>query len=202
MQALLLVDIQNDFLPGGALPVPRGDQVVPVANAMIDRFRAAGDLVVATKDYHPAHHGSFASQHPGHNVGDIIDLNGLEQVLWPDHCVAASPGAQFAARLRQEAIAHVIHKGTDPQIDSYSGFFDNGHRKTTGLANLLYGLRVNEVHVMGLATDYCVKFTAIDAAEIGFKTRLILDGCRGVELHPGDCERALDQMRNAGVVIV
>ena len=201
MKALLLVDIQNDFLPGGALPVPRGDQVVPVANAMIDRFHAAGDLVVATKDYHPANHGSFASQHPGKQVGDLVVLDGLEQVLWPDHCVQGTAGTEFAPDLRAEAVHEVIPKGTDPHVDSYSGFFDNGHRMATGLEQRLKQRGVQEVHVMGLATDYCVKFTALDAAQLGFHTTLLVRGCRGVEREPGDCERALAQMRRAGVLI-
>jgi len=198
VKALVLVDIQNDFLPGGALPVPRGDEVIAVANALMPRF----ELVVATQDWHPADHGSFASRHPGRKVGDVVELAGLPQILWPDHCVQGTRGAELAAGLDRSRIGYVIRKGTDPAIDSYSGFFDNGHRRSTGLADLLTARRVRDLYVMGLATDYCVKFTALDAAQAGFRTFLVEDGCRGVDLRPGDVAAALDAMRQAGVTLV
>ncbi len=198
MNALILVDIQNDFLPGGALAVPDGDRVIPVANRLQPRF----GLVVATQDWHPADHGSFAANHKGKNVGDVIELDGLEQIIWPAHCVQGSRGAEFAAALDTSRVAQVFHKGTDREIDSYSGFFDNGHRRSTGLADYLRGEGVTEVFIMGLATDYCVKFTALDARQLGFATHLIADGCRGVELQPGDVARAVDEMRVAGVTII
>jgi nicotinamidase/pyrazinamidase len=197
MKALLLTDIQNDFLPGGALAVPRGDEVVPVANRLVSRY----ELVLATQDWHPADHGSFASQHRGRHVGDVIDLHGLDQLLWPDHCVQGTPGAEFARGLDTTGIDHVIPKGTDRDIDSYSGFFDNARRKATGLESYLRQKRVDEVHVMGLATDYCVKFTVLDAVELGFRTVLITEGVRGVDLNEGDCERAIQEMRAAGTII-
>lgn len=197
-QALILVDIQNDFVPGGALAVPQGDQVVPVANRLIRRF----DLVVATKDWHPANHGSFASQHPGANVGDIIDLGGVSQLLWPDHCIQDSTGAEFVAGLNTDAIGEVFHKGTDRTIDSYSGFFDNGRLQATGLADYLRQRHVTAVYLAGLATDYCVKFTALDAGQLGFATYLIEDACRGVGLQPGDVAKAIEEMDGAGVSIV
>jgi nicotinamidase/pyrazinamidase len=197
MKALLLIDIQNDFLPGGALAVPAGDEVVPVAN----RLMAEYELVVATQDWHPADHLSFASQHAGKCAGDVIQLDGIDQILWPDHCVQNTPGADFAATLDRGHIQHVIQKGTDRRVDSYSGFFDNARRKATGLEGLLKSQGVDAVYVMGLATDYCVKVTAIDAIELGFQTVLIMAGVRGVELRPGDCQRAIEQMRAAGVVI-
>jgi nicotinamidase/pyrazinamidase len=197
-KALILVDIQNDFLPGGALAVPDGDAVVPVANRAMGLF----DLVVATQDWHPADHGSFASQHAGRKPGDVIDLHGLQQVLWPDHCVVETRGAAFAPGLDTGRIHEVIRKGTDPNVDSYSGFFDNGHRHATGLADMLRRREIDELAIMGLATDYCVKFTALDARALGFKTRLILPGVRGVEIHAGDCRRAIDDMRTAGVEVV
>jgi nicotinamidase/pyrazinamidase len=200
MKALILVDIQNDFLPGGALPVPRGDEVVPVANALIDSGRFK--LIVATQDWHPANHGSFASQYVGKAVGEVIQLAGLPQVLWPDHCVQDTGGALFAPGLNTRAITRVFHKGTNPQIDSYSGFYDNGHRKGTGLAEYLRGLEVKEVCIVGLATDYCVKFTALDARRLGFETTVVIDGVRGVDLRPGDSERAIEEMRAAGVSCV
>jgi len=198
MKALILVDIQNDFVPGGALAVPRGDEVVFVAN----RVQRSFDLVVATQDWHPAGHGSFAANHPGRNPGDVIDLDGLAQVLWPIHCVQHTHGAEFVAELNTDSIAKVFRKGTDPLIDSYSGFFDNGRRKATGLGDYLTSRGVTEVFVMGLATDYCVKFTALDAVRLGFKTFLIEDGCRGVELAKGDSARAIMEMKRAGVIVV
>ena len=197
MKALILVDIQNDFTPGGALAVEQGDQVVPVANRLMPHF----DLVVATQDWHPADHLSFASRHPGKQVGHVIELDRLPQVLWPDHCVEETPGAALADGLDRQRIDHIVRKGTNPAIDSYSGFFDNGHRQATGLGEYLKDRGVDEVYVCGLATDYCVKFTAIDAVDLGFSTHLILDGCRGVELKAGDVERALQTLREKGVCI-
>ena len=198
MRALALVDIQNDFLPGGALAVPRGDEVIAVANRVQPRF----DLVVATQDWHPAGHGSFASRYPGRRPGDLGELGGLPQVLWPDHCVQGSRGAAFAAALEMNRVEAIFRKGTDPGIDSYSGFFDNGHRKSTGLGDYLRGRGADEVYLLGLATDYCVRFSALDARQLGFRTFVVEDGCRGVELRPGDVARAIEEMRAAGVQVV
>ncbi len=199
-KALIWVDIQNDFLPGGALAVPDGHAVVPVANRLARELDV--DLVVATQDWHPVGHGSFATSHTGHTPGELIDLNGLEQILWPDHCVQGTEGSLFAAGLDTEAIVRVFPKGTDPGIDSYSGFHDNGHRQSTGLAEWLGDQGVTEVFILGLATDYCVKFTALDAVQEGFVTTVILDGCRAVNLSPGDGDAAVDDMREAGVSAV
>src|SRR6266487_1828526 len=198
MKALILVDIQNDFLPGGALAVPEGDAVIPVAN----KLQAAFPLVVATQDWHPANHGSFAANHPGRKVFEQIDLNGLPQTLWPVHCVQGTRGAELAAALNRERIANVIPKGTDAGIDSYSGFFDNGHRRATGLGEWLRAKGVTEVYVCGLATDYCVKFTALDAVTLGFQTHLIEDACRGVNLRPDDVKHALEEMCKAGIDVL
>lgn len=197
MRALILVDIQNDFCTGGALAVPQGDSVVAVAN----RLMAAADVVVATQDWHPAAHGSFAANHPGRKPFELAELGGLPQVLWPAHCVEWTGGAQFHPQLDTRRIARVFPKGTDPAIDSYSGFFDNGRRKATGLGDWLRAQGVGEVVVCGLATDYCVKATAIDAAGLGFRTLLAEDACRGVGLQPGDIPAALAAMRAVGVVI-
>src|SRR4051812_44710930 len=197
MRALILVDLQNDFLPGGALAVPRGDEVIPVANRVQPRF----DLVVATQDWHPAGHGSFASSHPARKPGDVGELAGLPQVFWPDHCVQGSAGADFAPGLQMNRVEAIFRKGTDPAIDSYSGFFDNGHRKSTGLGDYLKGRGATEVFVLGLATDYCVKFTALDARKLGFRTFLIEDGSRGVELRPGDVAAAVREMRAADIEV-
>lgn len=197
MNALILVDIQNDFLPCGALAVPEGDAVIPVCNAIRDRF----DLVVATQDWHPRDHGSFAANHPGHAVGQTIELNGLQQILWPVHCVRNTPGAQFAKDLRLLPTDRIFQKGTDPAIDSYSGFFDNGHRKSTGLDAFLKSKSVTDVFAAGLATDYCVKFTALDARSLGYAVHLVVDACRGVNLQPGDVDAAIEEMRKAGVIV-
>ncbi len=197
MKALILVDLQNDFCPGGALAVPEGDQVIPLANELQKQF----DLVVATQDWHPRDHASFASNHPGRKIGDVIELDGLPQVLWPDHCVQNTPGAELVASLDKTNIARVFQKGTDRCIDSYSGFFDNGHRKATGLGNYLKSKGVTEVYVCGLATDYCVKFTALDAVQLRFKTHLYANASRGVDLKPGDVDRAIEDMKQAGVEV-
>ena len=198
MNALILVDLQNDFLPGGALPVPHGDEVIPIANKMQQRF----ELVVATKDWHPPDHGSFAANHPGKKPGDRIILDGIEQILWPVHCVQNTHGAEFATAFDTSRVAHVFHKGTDPMIDSYSTFFDNAHRRHTGLAHYLEKRSITEIYLMGLALDYCVKYSALDARQLGLNTHVIVDGCRGIELEPGDIGRALDEMKRAGAVLL
>ena len=210
MKALILVDLQNDFMPGGALAVSDGDHVVAVANRLMPHF----DMVFATQDWHPADHRSFASQHDRKSVGDVIELHGTEQVLWPDHCIQGTSGADLHADLQSRQIQHIVQKGVNPQVDSYSGFFDNttqvfDHQlgmeeeseRETGLATLLRQNDVTEVAVMGLATDYCVKFTALDAVKLGLTTTLISDGCRGVDLNPGDIEQAVADMLAAGVQI-
>ncbi len=196
--ALLLVDLQNDFVESGSLAVPDGLAVIEVANRLIPKF----GLVVATQDWHPADHQSFASQHAGLAVGDRFDLNGLSQTAWPDHCVQGTFGAELVRALNRAGIQRVVQKGTDRDIDSYSGFFDNGHVRSTGLADILREHLIEHVFVMGLATDYCVRFTSLDAIREGFRTTLIAGGCRGVELQSGDIEGALSQLRAAGVEII
>ncbi len=195
MRALVLVDIQNDFMPFGALPVADGDTVVAVANALIPRF----SLVVATQDWHPPDHGSFASSHADAHPGDVIALGGVDQVLWPDHCVQGTPGASFHSALDVAGIDRVVRKGSDPTVDSYSGFFDNDHHTATGLGELLESLAVDEIMVLGLATDYCVRATVLDAVGLGFGVTLVTDGCRAVDAAPGDGERAIAEMHAAGV---
>lgn len=204
MDALLLIDLQNDFTPAtsnspqGALAVADGNQVVAVANALMPCF----DLVVAMQDWHPKGHLSFASQYPSKNIGDIITLQGLEQILWPDHCVQETPGADFLPDLDCEKIAYVVRKGTDQNIDSYSGFFDNGQQKTTELGTYLNQQGADKLYISGLATDYCVKFTVLDALELGFNTVVIQDGCRAVNLWPNDANKALEEMHAAGAKII
>ena len=195
-KALIIIDIQNDFVPGGAMAVPDGDRVVPVTNGLMQKV----DLVVATQDWHPWNHGSFVSQHPGRAVGEVVDLNGIDQILWPDHCVQGTDAAALVNGLDHSRIDRIFRKGTDAKIDSYSGFFDNGHRKATGLGEFLRQNNVTELLLTGLATDYCVKFTALDGIDLGFKVTLVTDGVKGVELHTGDCRRAIEEMREAGVV--
>ncbi len=195
MRGLLLTDLQNDFLPGGALAVPQGDEVIPVANQLQSRV----PVVVATQDWHPANHGSFAANHPGRKVFEQIELNGLPQTLWPVHCVQGTPGADLAPTVDRGRIVQVFHKGTDPAVDSYSALFDNGHRHATGLGDWLKATGVTDLYVCGLTTDYCVKFTALDAVELGFKTYLIEDACRGVNLNADDVTKAIQEMKRAGV---
>jgi len=198
MKALILVDIQNDFCPGGALEVKDGDKVAPVANKLSEHF----DLVVATQDWHPADHGSFAANHPWRKPGQVIELNGLEQILWPIHCVQGSFGAEFVKELDTSNFARVFQKGVDPEIDSYSGFFDNGHRRATGLHKFLQEKGVDEVYIAGLAQDVCVKFTVLDALELGYTVNLVTDGTRPVNLNEGDGEKALNEMKEKGARLV
>ena len=178
-RALVLVDIQNDFCPGGSLAVREGDQIVPVVNELQRHF----DLVVATKDWHPPGHASF-------------------ETLWPPHCVQGTSGAEFVPALDTARIARTFLKGSDPVVDSYSGFFDNEHKRATGLGDYLQAQGVTDVVIVGLATDYCVKFTALDALQLGFRTTVVRDACRGVEVNPGDTDRALAEMQQAGAQIV
>ena len=197
-RALILVDLQNDFVPGGALAVREGDAVIPVAN----RVQQAFDLIVASRDWHPRDHGSFAANHPGRKIGDVIDLDGLPQILWPVHCVQDTPGADFVPSLDQSRIDRVFFKGIDRNIDSYSALFDNGHKRSTGLGEYLRERGVRDVYLCGLATDYCVKFTALDAGQFGFKVHVIEDGCRGINLKPDDSGNALEEIRRIGGKIV
>lgn len=198
MKALILVDIQYDFIPGGALAVTDGDKVVSVANEWMPKF----EHVIATQDWHPAGHQSFASEHAGKSPGDLVDLHGLPQILWPDHCVQGSHGAEFVEELEFPPNLEVFQKGTNPEIDSYSGFWDNGRRANTGLGDYLKKLGITQVWVMGLATDYCVKFTVLDAVSEGFETFVIRDGCRGVNLSAGDDQKAFEEMERAGATLV
>jgi nicotinamidase/pyrazinamidase len=198
MKTLVLVDIQNDFLPGGALAVPDGDAIVPVVNQLLPHF----DLVVATQDWHPADHGSFAANHAGKQPFETIELHGLAQTLWPVHCVHDTGGARFAPGLDTGRIARVFPKGTDRRVDSYSGFFDNGRRSSTGLADWLRQQGAMDLWVCGLATDYCVRFTALDAVAEGFRVHLITDACRGIGLPAGNIAAALAAMQAAGVRLV
>jgi nicotinamidase/pyrazinamidase len=198
MKALLLIDLQNDFLPGGALAVPEGDEVIAVANQWIKR----SDFTAATADWHPPSHGSFAANHPGIRVGDVFDLDGLPQVAWPIHCVAGTNGAEFSPDLDRDRIDIVVHKGTDPLVDSYSGFFDNGFRGQTELDRSLKYNGVKHLTILGLATDYCVKFTVLDALRLGYDVDVVVQGCRGVNLKPDDVAAAWTEMERAGAKLI
>jgi nicotinamidase/pyrazinamidase len=177
MKALIIVDVQNDFLPGGALAVPQGDKVIPVINSILHDF----SLVVATQDWHPYNHGSFASNHVNKKPFEMGTLAGMDQVLWPDHCVQGQHGAELSDDLHTHSIEAIFRKGTDPSIDSYSGFFDNGKLKATGLGAYLIGRGVTEVYLGGLAADYCVGFTALDALDLGFNVFFIENATRAID---------------------
>lgn len=197
IECLLIVDAQNDFMPGGALAVADGDTIVAVANRLSRRAKH----VLATQDWHPAGHASFASAHPGYAPGDTIEIDGETQLLWPDHCVQDTWGAAFHAGLDVSRVSAVVHKGVDRDIDSYSAFFDNAHKRDTGLDQILRARSVRRIHIVGLATDYCVLWSALDALRLGFEVRVVSDGVRAVEVNPGDSERALATMREKGAIV-
>ena len=198
MKALLIVDMQYDFLPGGALGVRDGDQIVPIINQLQEKF----DFIVATQDWHPADHGSFAANHKGKVPGDFVQLGNEQQVLWPVHCVQGSKGAMFHQDLDQTKWKKIIQKGTNSYVDSYSGFFDNDRRQDTGLSKFLADNGVEEVVVTGIATDYCVKFTVLDAIKEGFEATVVKDATKAVNLMPDDFDLAIKEMVKAGAEVV
>lgn len=193
--ALLLVDVQHDFLPGGALAVPNGDEILPIIASIQPYF----GHIVATQDWHPADHGSFAANHQGSQPGYQIDLEGLSQILWPVHCVQGTPGADFPSNLDRSGWNAIFQKGKNPLVDSYSGFFDNARRSDTGLGDYLRNQGIRRVFIAGLALDYCVKFTALDSKSLGFETLLLTDATRAVNLQPEDGQRAIEEMKAAGI---
>ncbi|CNB29877.1 bifunctional nicotinamidase/pyrazinamidase [Yersinia similis] len=195
--ALLLIDLQNDFCPGGALAVSEGNEVISVANRMIEACVAKNIPVIASQDWHPIEHRSFAVNSNA-EPGTVGELEGLVQVWWPVHCVQEQPGAALHPQLKQSAITAIFRKGQDPDIDSYSTFFDNGRRAKTSLDSWLQHHGINHLYVMGLATDYCVKYSVLDALALGYQTTVISDGCRGVNLQPEDSQQAFDAMSDAG----
>lgn len=200
MKALLLIDIQNGFCPGGNLAVADGDRVVPIANALIDN--GGYDLIVASQDWHPSDHGSFASQHPGKKPFEMGELSGKPQVLWPDHCVQGTSDAEFHTDLNTEAFDYIQQKGENPAVDSYSAFRDNDQFAATGLSDYLERQGVTLLDICGLATDYCVSFSVIDALEMlpGVKVRFIEDASRGID--PDGIKKAISTMREKGVVVI
>lgn len=199
MKALILVDIQKDFCKNGALEVKNADEIITVANAWIKRF--SNDLVIATKDWHPASHKSFALN-SNTTIGELGILNGLPQIWWPIHCIENSLGASFHEELLTDYIDKIIYKGTDENIDSYSAFFDNGRKKETELNSFLKENNIDELYILGLATDYCVKYTVLDALSLGYKVNVIKSGCRGVNLSKNDSLIALNEMKKKGATII
>ncbi len=198
LRALIAVDIQNDFCPGGALPVNKGDEVIPLVNRLSRKFAT----VAITQDWHPANHVSFASNHEGMNVYDQLEINGINQVLWPDHCVAGTPGALIHPDLDTDRANIIIRKGTTPGLDSYSAFFENDRLTKTGLSGYLNALEIDDVYLCGLATDYCVFYSAMDAVRTGFKTHVILDASRGIDIPEGSLESVIEQMKVHGIRII
>ncbi|WEX88175.1 bifunctional nicotinamidase/pyrazinamidase [Sinorhizobium garamanticum] len=195
--ALIVIDMQNDFCPGGALAVEGGDEIVPAVNRLIEQFRH----VILTQDWHPAGHSSFASSHPGKAPFETVTMPYGEQTLWPDHCVQGSPGADFHPALRWTTAELVVRKGFRTEIDSYSAFFENDHRTPTGLAGYLRERGISKVSLCGLATDFCVGFSALDAVAQGFSTSVVLGACRGIDLN-GSLATMTQRMRDAGVALV
>jgi nicotinamidase/pyrazinamidase len=198
-RALLAIDVQNDFCPGGSLAVPEGERVVGVINAIAPRFAR----VVATQDWHPRGHVSFASSHPGGRPFGVVDLpGGGRQTLWPEHCLAGSRGAELHPELDTAPLSLILRKGARRELDSYSAFFENDRKTPTGLAFYLRGLEVGEVYLAGLATDVCVFYTAMDALGLGFAVRLVQDACRGLDVPAGSLGDRLQELRRSGVRIL
>jgi nicotinamidase/pyrazinamidase len=198
MKALIIVDVQNDFLPGGALAVTEGDRAIPVINQLSSEF----NLVFTTQDWHPENHYSFAASHPNAKIGDRILIDDTEQILWPVHCVQNTQGAELAANLQPKVVSARIYKGTDPRVDSYSGFFDNQRKRAAGLETLLRQHGADDLTIVGLATDYCVKATVLDPRDLGFNVTVHENACRAVNLSPDDETKTLAAMREAGIRVV
>jgi nicotinamidase/pyrazinamidase len=198
MNALILVGLQNDFLPGGAVPVPHGNAVIPLANQLQGAFK----LVVATQEWHPANHMSFASVHSGRKPGEVFQFKNQTQRLWPTHCVQNTRGAELAAGLMLNRVNKVFRAGMDAEVDGYSAFFDAGLDRPTGLHSHLKEKNATDLYLMGLATEGCVRATALDALSLEFSVILIEDACRGLNVQPEDSGRAIDEMKSAGVAVI
>lgn len=198
MKAFLIVDMQNDFMPGGPLAVPGGDKIIFLINSLTSRF----SLVIASQDWHPEDHMSFACVHPGKKVAEVVKIQGEDQILWPVHCVQNSEGAKIVSGIDPSKIDKVILKGSDRWIDGYSAFFDHQRRKSTGLADYLTEKKVDTLYLAGVATDYCIFYSALDALDLGFNVFVIQDACRGLDLKKGDGKRALQLLKEKGAHLI
>jgi nicotinamidase/pyrazinamidase len=198
MKALIIVDMENDFMPDRILGVKKADEIIPIINKLIPKF----PLVVSVQDWHPPDHCSFAATHLGKKVGDIVDVKGVKQILWPVHCVQDTPGAEIVSSLKKDKIASHFYKGTDKWVDSYSAFFDNVHKKSTGLKEYLQSKSVKDIYLVGLATDYCVLYSALDAIDLGFNVYVVRDACRAINLKSKDEETAFATMTTKGAKII
>lgn len=196
-EVLIIVDLQNDFCPKGALAVPEGDKIIPKINNIMKKFYK----VIATQDWHPENHISFASTHRK-NVGDVVVINGVKQILWPKHCIAGSWGAQLHKELDIKKIDFILRKGTNPKIDSYSAFLENDKKTHTGLFFLLKGLKIKKVYICGLALDYCVYYSACDAKKFMFDTYVVLNATKGVDIPKGNINKVLREMKDLGIKII
>ncbi|MFX1278869.1 MAG: bifunctional nicotinamidase/pyrazinamidase [Promethearchaeota archaeon] len=202
--ALIVVDMQNDFIPGGALPVEEGDLIIGDINQLAKEFKKKEALVVLTQDWHPLNHMSFASNHPGRNPGDEFssDNGAIGPVLWPNHCVQNTKGAEFHKNLKVRLADEIIQKGMNPNVDSYSGFQDNDKKSETGLNKYLSSKNIAQIFICGLALDYCCYFTAMDGVNFGYDVYFVVDMSKGIDLPEGNIKKALENMKNKGIKFV
>lgn len=198
MTALIIVDLQNDFLPGGALGVKNGDTILPVINKLLTH---PFDVILGSKDWHPSDHVSFAASH-GKMVNEVIDVNGRQQILWPPHCIQGTKGAEFSDKWDHNKVKKVFHKGTEKNNDSYTIFYDDGRAKSTGLHEYLQSKGIKDVYIAGLTTEYCVKYSVMDAVKLGYNVYVVIDGCKPINVRPGDEEKAVQEMLQAGANIL
>ncbi len=201
-KALILIDIQNDFCEGGALAVKEASQILPVAINAIKQFKKNRQQIIATLDWHPANHKSFASNNPDTEAGTLGELNGLPQVWWPDHCIQHTTGSELHQAIPQNAIDFLVYKGENPEVDSYSAFFDNGKRGATTLDTYLKSQNITHLVMMGLATDYCIKFSVLDALDLGYQVTVLTNGCRAVNLNSEDGYRSFAHIKERGANLI
>lgn len=197
-KSLIIIDVQNDFCPGGALAVPEGDKIIPIINKLSGKIKK----VVATQDWHPEGHMSFAVNHPGKKVYDVIEYKGIEQVLWPKHCVSGTYGAEFHPDLDTKNVDLILRKGSNPEIDSYSAFQENDKKTLTGLEGYLKNFNVKHTYLCGLALDYCVFYSAMDSKRLGFETYVIIDATRGIDSPEGNIDKVLREMKESDIKII
>ena len=197
--ALIIVDMQNDFMPGGALPVDEGDQIIDSINYVAEIFKKNNGIIVLTQDWHPDNHMSFASSHPGKDPGEEFQSEGIGPILWPDHCIQGSQGAKFHDKLKVTLAHAIIRKGYNPKVDSYSGFIENDKKSETGLAGYLKALKIKRIFICGLALDYCCYFTSLDGFDFGFEVYFLVNLTRGIDLPPGNISKSLQHMRDKGI---